>query len=769
MCNRCYQRVLDTMPEETIDDPTFTLEDDVRSSSQAKDVINLIINALKLPSIQLESISHFSASQRYSAMKTTVINIMETLVPLVEEIYQAPSPALQGKTVEETLNLAADNDELLDQLERKLIKSKSLTESKRWLTLLSPTMTIEKTLTRLGPYVTEYLVREAKQLRIDKGILPDIAKKQASNSISKLVLEKVLLYYRSDHVSRPCPGMNDFVIVRGNGEKVKTPKRLLLYNLREIHQQFLEENPEVKIGLAKFSSQRPQECIFPNCKGVHSSCTCIYHQNVKLMIEAISPTLTYRILMGKLVCSVENEKCMLYQLDQDKRCEECPSSTALINDLNGLCQDTHVTYSQWQSTDRTTVQQVTEKSIDFTHSLVWKLQELCKHHFIAVQQTEHVKRIQETMTTKDMLIKIDFAQNYLLVNQNSPQIAYFDPPQATLHPAVVYTKSKREPVESSDDEGSDQEDLILNSESYCFISDYLKHDVNAVFHFQTKLIEELKLRHPEVENLIFFSDGGPAHYKNFKNLSNLSQIFPDFKLRAEWNFCATCHGKCCCDGIASLIKRLARDEAMRRFIDGHLSTPFKLYEWAVQAIPKIKFFYCSEEEIQQTAVVSKLESRYDAAIKIKGVRSFHRFLTVAPGVLKAFVTSNPNSLIEPQTFKVFTDSYCPIELDDLSVDQVVACLNDESWYLGEITDVYQHDQLNPNVEVRFFTRLQQTLSFSTVVNKEDRRFISIEEIVCVVPNVRSEETGTQRRRTKTLYLTDKALSKIIQSFSAKTK
>ena len=205
MCNRCYQRVLDTMPEETIDDPTFTLEDDVRSSSQAKDVINLIINALKLPPIQLESISHFSASQRYSAMKTTVINIMETLVPLVEEIYQAPSPALQGKTVEETLNLAADNDELLDQLERKLIKSKSLTESKRWLTLLSPTMTIEKTLTRLGPYVTEYLVREAKQLRIDKGILPDIAKKQASNSISKLVLEKVLLYYRSDHVSRPCP------------------------------------------------------------------------------------------------------------------------------------------------------------------------------------------------------------------------------------------------------------------------------------------------------------------------------------------------------------------------------------------------------------------------------------------------------------------------------------------------------------------------------------------------------------------------------------
>ena len=83
--------------------------------------------------------------------------------------------------------------------------------------------------------------------------------------------------------------------------------------------------------------------------------------------------------------------------------------------------------------------------------------------------------------------------------------------------------------------------------------------------------------------------------------------------------------------------------------------------------------------------------------------------------------------------------------------------------------MYQHDQLNPNVEVRFFTRLQQTLSFSTVVNKEDRRFISIEEIVCVVPNVRSEETGTQRRRTKTLYLTDKALSKIIQSFSAKTK
>lgn len=45
-------------------------------------------------------------------------------------------------------------------------------------------------------------------------------------------------------------------------------------------------------------------------------------------------------------------------------------------------------------------------------------------------------------------------------------------------------------------------------------------------------------------------------YKNKKNFTNLVYHIDDFKVKPEWHFFATSHGKGPCDGLGGTIKRL---------------------------------------------------------------------------------------------------------------------------------------------------------------------------------------------------------------------
>ena len=113
----------------------------------------------------------------------------------------------------------------------------------------------------------------------------------------------------------------------------------------------------------------------------------------------------------------------------------------------------------------------------------------------------------------------------------------------TLHPFVVYY---------FDENGT------VQHKSYCVLSDYNKHSAEAVHTFIQKLIPELKQLIPELETVHFFSDGGPAHYKNKSNFANLSFFEKEYGLKMIWHFWASGHGKNSCDGIGGTTKRLFR-------------------------------------------------------------------------------------------------------------------------------------------------------------------------------------------------------------------
>ena len=105
--------------------------------------------------------------------------------------------------------------------------------------------------------------------------LPKKRKKEFGGNLhlNPEVKQKVYLFYVQDSISRQSPGKRDFVVSWKNGKKEHLQKRHLLFSLREAHALFLKENPEVKIGLSKFSSLRPLNVLLSSL--CSSLCVCV--------------------------------------------------------------------------------------------------------------------------------------------------------------------------------------------------------------------------------------------------------------------------------------------------------------------------------------------------------------------------------------------------------------------------------------------------------------------------------------------------------------
>lgn len=66
------------------------------------------------------------------------------------------------------------------------------------------------------------------------------------------VVQKVVDFYNNDSISWQAPGKRDYISVRENGVRIKYQKRFLLFNTREVHQLFIQDNP----GMEKYFSQK---------------------------------------------------------------------------------------------------------------------------------------------------------------------------------------------------------------------------------------------------------------------------------------------------------------------------------------------------------------------------------------------------------------------------------------------------------------------------------------------------------------------------------
>jgi len=173
-----------------------------------------------------------------------------------------------------------------------------------------------------------------------------------------------------------CPGKNDCISIKmADGTKERVQKRLLLANLSEIYASFKSENPGMQVGFSTFAVLRPKWCIPVGSAGSHNVCVCTYHQNVKLMLSVVNPSLDYKNILKLCVCDMSNQNCMLHH------CDDCPDESIVRKFIKEqlmlkFTSDCSIRYKQWVSTDRSELEEKESEIDDFIECLTGKLFEL---------------------------------------------------------------------------------------------------------------------------------------------------------------------------------------------------------------------------------------------------------------------------------------------------------------------------------------------------------------------------------------------------------
>ena len=173
-------------------------------------------------------------------------------------------------------NMADDMNKLLSDIKSKFQSEKNYAAKVQLLTLTPKSWSKAKAEQYFG--ASNYMVRKAFLLRDIAGILakPASYKRQ---KLSAATLNAVDDFYHDDDNSRQLPGLKDYIKVDG----VQRKKRLLLCTLKELYRSFTETHSSMKISFSKFCELRPKWCVMVGAKGTHTVCTCIKHENAKLL------------------------------------------------------------------------------------------------------------------------------------------------------------------------------------------------------------------------------------------------------------------------------------------------------------------------------------------------------------------------------------------------------------------------------------------------------------------------------------------------------
>lgn len=308
-----------------------------------------------------------------------------------------------------------------------------------------------------------------------------------------------------------------------------------------------------------------------------------------------------------MVCGVPTVSCF------ERSCQACKNTDHVREIFEKIFEEIdmdEITYKVWAKVDRCTMLQTSNEPDEFLDTLFIKLEELLLHDFISTKQSNFFGNLKNQLLEGELLVLLDFAENYAFVIQDAVQAFHWNNNQATLLPVMVYYKENNQ----------------LKHCCFTYVSECLKHDSISVYMYQRHLVDILKQKFNVINKIYYMSDGAPQQFKNKKAFSNLANHFDDFGIPAEWHFFATSHGKGPCDGIAGSVKRLAFRASLQRRSENPILKPVDLYDWAITAIKNITFYYFEENVYEETE--SFLKERFSKSITIKGTLGYHAFIPI---------------------------------------------------------------------------------------------------------------------------------------------
>ena len=400
--------------------------------------------------------------------------------------------------------------------------------------------------------------------RLGKSITCLIRRRQVRNHS-----KKVIAFLERDDNSRANPGKKDKS--KANGETHQT--RTLTDYLRNLHQKFLSENPDIKLSLTSFARIRPHY-IKLTAFITRSACLCTKHQNMALCVRALRNNYGVKIASNP---------------------EEFVKGDDLQTVIESELPDA-VKVSQWKRVPveekgrRKMVMKIVEheyKKDEFIEFITQQANEFKLHVERVRRQYSEISQLKKHLNKDEVILHMDFAENYACKTVEEIQSAYWTQTGVTLHPIVAYFR---------DTDGN------LTHQSIVVISNELAHNSSTVLAFLDHVMPDLKRFVPGLKRIHYWTDSPTSQYRNKTIFDVVARHEEIYGVAATWNYFESGHGKGPCDGLGGITKRMA-DEAVKSG-KYEIDDAKKFFAWTESTactMKSVNFKFVSTEECQKKA------------------------------------------------------------------------------------------------------------------------------------------------------------------------
>lgn len=206
-----------------------------------------------------------------------------------------------------------------------------------------------------------------------------------------------------------------------------------------------------------------------------------------------------------------------------------------------------------------------------------------RHWYVNRAQGQFIIESKTTTQIDEIILQIDFAENFAIFNQDEVQAAHFGYDQVTIFTACAWHTSGKT--------------------SIGIVSDCLQHDKCSVWVYLKKIISYLKEVYPGIKKLLIFSDGCTSQFKNRYILSSLPLLENVSNMKITWSFFATAHGKGAVDAIGGTIKRAVWLGIKARKVK--IDTARDFADYSTKKLTGMKIVFVDKKEIDDNCNIFK--------------------------------------------------------------------------------------------------------------------------------------------------------------------
>ena len=457
----------------------------------------------------------------------------------------------------------------------------------------------------IGTLALKFQLKVQLQAKTNRG-----RKKEAlSDDQRKWLLE---FLDRAD-ISYITPGKSDHVYVgKINGERQYAQKRYLLWNLRDLFEIINgnQLNTDVETFVTKFGERLRfsqlyelikchKEYVF-NKSIPQSTCLCEICENTVFLMKGLNKSIKKQEKMlpmnphdivERFSCDSGFKECMATE------CPKCATTDLSPDDFSvddseshdsstGESNDSHtneVSFYEWCRDDgkikKALVTVAVSDAIDRVNNQVESLKQ---HIYVKRQQVKCYNEIKENLEEDEILLHVDYSENYENKQQGEIQSAYFGHTTFSLFTACCYLRLPNE-----DDLHKDH--LTITSES-------TDHSRIAAFTCVQKVLDHLRRKYAHLQRSLrvhIWSDGCAAQFRSRYVFSLMTHFDSSYQL--IWYYNERHRGKGPMDGIGGTVKNLV----FRHVKSGKcvINSPREFAEYSQQIVTGITSLYMPESEV----------------------------------------------------------------------------------------------------------------------------------------------------------------------------